>query len=79
MRAAAVPMRRRGWLDLTRIDPAFTAAAAAATAPEERGFSRPVLLTADEVTMAVDGGRPAEIVLRDKAVEPPHLRAVLFR
>ena len=79
MRAAAVPMRRRGWLDLTRIDPAFTAAAAAATSPEERGFSRPVLLTADEVTMAVDGGRPAEIVLRDKAVEPPHLRAVLFR
>ena len=46
MRAAAVPMRRRGWLDLTRIDPAFTAAAAAATTREERGFARPVLLTA---------------------------------
>jgi hypothetical protein len=79
MRAAAVPMRRRGWLDLTRIDPAFTAAAAAATSAGERGFVRPLLLTADEVTMAPEGGRPAEIVLRDKAADPPHLRAMLFR
>lgn len=79
MRAAAVPMRRRGWLDLSRIDPAFTTAAAAATAPDERGFSRPLLLTADEVTMAPAGGRPAEIVLRDKAAEMPHLRPMLFR
>jgi hypothetical protein len=79
LRAAAVPMRRRGWLDLTRIDPAFTAAASAATAPEERGFPRPLLLTVDEVTMAPQGGRPEEIVLRDKAVEPPHLRAMLYR
>jgi hypothetical protein len=79
MRAAAVPMRRRGWLDLTRIDPAFTAAAAAATAPAERGFSRPVLVTADEVTLAADGGRPAEIVLRGPAVQAAHLRPVLFR
>jgi hypothetical protein len=79
MRAAAVPMRRRGWLDLTRIDPAFTAAAAAATPVQDRGFSRPVLLTADEVSLAPEGGRPAEIVLRDDAVETPHLRAVLYR
>jgi len=79
MRAAAVPMRRRGWLDLSRIDPAFTAAAAAATAPAERGFSRPLLLTVDEVTLAPEGGRPAEITLRDAAVEAPHLRPVLYR
>ena len=79
MRAAAVPMLRRGWLDLSRIDPAFTAAAAAATTPEERGFTRPLLLTADEVALAPDGGRPAEIVLRDDAVETPHLRSVLYR
>ena len=70
MRAAAVPMRRRGWLDLTRIDPAFTAAAAAATAPAERGFSRPVLVTADEVTVATEGGRPAEIDVRAVLVGP---------
>lgn len=79
LRAAAVPMRRRGWLDLSRIDPAFTAAAAAATSPQERGFTRPLLLTVDEVTLAPEGGRPAEIVLRDPAVETPHLRSVLFR
>ena len=79
LRAAAVPMRRRGWLDLSRIDPAFTAAAAAATDPEERGFPRPVLLTLDEVSLAVDGGRPAEIVLREAAAESPHLRPVLYR
>lgn len=79
MRAAAVPMRRRGWLDLTRIDPAFTAAAAAATDVAQRGFSRPLLITEDEVTMAPEGGRPAEIVLRDHAVAAPAMRPVLFR
>jgi hypothetical protein len=79
MRAAAVPMRRRGWLDLTRIDPAYTAAAAAATAPEERGFERPLLITADEITLAPTGGRPAEIVLRDPAVDANPLRPVLYR
>ena len=79
LRAAAVPMLRRGWLDLSRIDPAFTSAAAAATTPEERGFSRPLLLTADEVALGPTGGQPAEIVLRDPAAETPHLRSVLFR
>ena len=77
MRAAAVPMRRRGWLDLSRIDPAFTVAAAAATDPVERGFPRPLLLTPEEVAVAPDGGRPAEIVLRDKAVASTH--PVFFR
>ncbi len=79
MRAAAVPMRTRGWLDLSRIDPAYTAAAAAATDELDRGFPRPLLLTEDEVTMAPEGGRPAEIVLRDKAADAPDLRPVLFR
>jgi hypothetical protein len=79
MRAAAVPMRTRGWLDLSRIDPAYTAAAAAATDELDRGFPRPLLLTEDEVTMAPEGGRPAEIVLRDKAADAPDLRPALFR
>lgn len=79
MRAAAVPMRTRGWLDLSRIDPAYTAAAAAATNELERGFPRPLLLTEDEVTLVPEGGRPAEIVLRDPAAAAPHLRPVLFR
>ena len=52
MRTAAVPRRDRGWLDLRRIDPEFVSCAAAATAPEERGFPRPLLVTADELTLA---------------------------
>jgi hypothetical protein len=79
MRAAAVPMRRRGWLDLSRIDPAFTIAAAAATDESARGFSRPLLVTVEEVALSASGGRPAEIVLRDKAAASPHLRPVLYR
>lgn len=65
LRTAAVPMRRRGWLDLGGIDPAFASAAAAATPAAERGFDRAVLVTADEVVLAPAGGQPAEIVLRD--------------
>jgi hypothetical protein len=38
-----------------------------------------LLLTVDEVTMAPEGGRPAEIVLRDPAAATPDLRSVLFR
>lgn len=79
MRAAAVPIRSRGWLDLSRIDPAFVLAAAALTEPAYRGFSRPLLVTADEVTMPLPGGRPEEIVLRDPAINSPVLRRVLYR
>ncbi len=56
--AAVVPMRTRGWTDLTLIDPAFGPAAATATAPAERGFARPLLVTADEVRMVPAGGHP---------------------
>lgn len=77
--AAVVPMRRRGWTRLALIDPAFGPAAAAATDDEDRGFSRPVLLTADELTLAADGGRPEEIVLRDPPVDVPWVKDVLYR
>lgn len=53
-----VPMRRRGWTRIGLVDPAFGPAAAAATATEERGFPRPLLVTADEVSMVPQGGRP---------------------
>ena len=76
MRAAAVPMRRRGWLDLTRIDPAFAMAAAAAVDDEDRAFPRPLLLTADEVVLSRAGGRPAELTLRDPAVGVADVRGV---
>lgn len=80
MRAVVVPMRTRGWLDLTRIDPAFGIAAAAATEPEDRGFPRGLLVTRDEVVMAPPGGRPHELVLRDPAAQRElHRRPVLYR
>ncbi len=56
MTGIAVPMRTRGWTNLRAVDPAFAAAAAAATAPHERGFAGPILVTAEEVRM---GQRPA--------------------
>jgi hypothetical protein len=79
MGAAVVPMRRRGWTRLALIDPAFGPAAAAATAPEDRGFPRPLLVTADELTLASEGGRPEEIVLRDPSADEPWVRDVLYR
>ncbi|MDX6203096.1 MAG: hypothetical protein QOF82_3077 [Frankiales bacterium] len=79
MRAIAVPMRSRGWLDLRGIDPAFSLAAAALTDPAERGFTRPLLLTVDEVVLVPEGGRPAEVVLRDSAAGTNDLRDVLYR
>lgn len=77
--AAVVPMRQRGWTRLALIDPAFGPAAAAATAAEERGFVRPLLLTPDEVSLVPEGGRPEHIVLRDAAVDGPWARDVLYR
>jgi hypothetical protein len=77
--AAVVPMRRRGWTRLALIDPAFGPAAAAATRSTDRGFARPLLVTPDELTLAPEGGRPEEIVLRDAAVDAPWTRDVLYR
>jgi hypothetical protein len=79
LRAVAVPMRRRGWVDLSRIDPAFAPAAAAATDDEERGFARPLLVTADEVTVVARGGEPARLVLQDPAPPEPALPDVRWR
>ena len=79
MAAAVVPMRRRGWTKLAGIDPAFGPAAAAATSAEERGFTRPLLVTADEVQVVAPGGRPAQIVLRDPAAADSWNQDVLYR
>lgn len=72
MRSVAAPMRSRGWFDLTRVDPAFVAAAAAATDAEHRGVNRPMLVTADEVVASAQRRTPqglAQIVLTDPAAE----------
>ncbi len=68
MRAVGAPMRRRGWTRLSRLDPAFIPAAAMATDPAERGFVRPLLVTADEVVLAAEGGR-IDISLADPVGE----------
>jgi hypothetical protein len=79
MRAVAVPMRTRGWTELSRVDPAYVVAAAAATDAEQRGFPRPLLVTDDEVALAPAGGRPHVVALADPAPPREALRAVLYR
>jgi hypothetical protein len=71
---AVVPMRRLGWTRLALIDPAFGPAAAAASLAQDRGFPRPLLLTADEVTLVPEGGDPQRLVLRDAAAQTPWSR-----
>ncbi|MDQ1709104.1 MAG: hypothetical protein QOG49_489 [Frankiaceae bacterium] len=79
MRTVVVPMRTRGWVDPSHIDPAFAMAAAAASQPADRGFERGLLVTADEVVMVPAGGRPQELALRGPAIDrPQHLRPVLY-
>jgi len=78
LRTLAVPMRNRGWLDLSRVDPAFSAAAARLTAPEDRGFPRPLLVTREEVAMAADGGDVVGSVLRDELATVIDLRDVMY-
>jgi len=78
MRAAVIPMRTRGWLDVSRIDPAFGPAAATATDAVDRGFERPVLITTHEVTVVLAGGRP-QAALNDPAPPRVWLRPLLYR
>ena len=79
MRALAVPMRSRGWYDLARIDPAFVAAAWSATEDWERAYSRPLLVTAEEVTLAPGGGDAVRQSLSDPAAAPDWRRDVRYR
>ena len=78
MRPVVVPMRTRGWTEVSRIDPAFGPAAAAATDPVDRGFPRPLLVTADEVTMVREGG-DVTIALADPAPTESWLQPLLYR
>jgi len=59
MAGLVVPMRTRGWVASSLLDPAFGPAAFRITEPEDRGFARPLLVTADEVSQVVAGGDPA--------------------
>ena len=78
MRAIAVPMRNRGWIDLARVDPAFSAAAARLTSADDRGFSRPLLVTREEVAMVPEGGDLMKAVLEDEIAPVIDLRDVMY-
>lgn len=78
MRTVAVPMRNRGWLDLSRVDPAFSAAAARLTPADERGFSRPLLVTRDEVALAPEGGDVVHAAIEDQIAKVIDLRDVMY-
>ena len=78
MRTVAVPMRSRGWLDLNRIDPAFSAAAARLTAIEDRGFDRPLLVTRDELALAREDGNVLRAATEDRIAPVIDLRDVLY-
>jgi hypothetical protein len=78
MRPVVVPMRTRGWVDISRIDPAFGPAAAAATDAVDRGFPRPLLVTADEVTVVRPGGS-VTIAVTDPIREDSWSKPVLYR
>jgi hypothetical protein len=78
MRPVVVPMRTRGWVEISRIDPAFGPAAAAATDAVDRGFARPLLVTADELTMVRPGG-DMRIAVTDPAPDESWLQPLLYR
>jgi hypothetical protein len=78
MRTVAVPMRTRGWLDLNRIDPAFSAAAARLTIEDERGFDRPLMITREEVVIARGDGDVIRAGLEDKLAPVVDIRDVMY-
>jgi hypothetical protein len=78
MRTVAVPVRSRGWLDLSRVDPAFTATAANITSIEERGFGRPLLVTREEVAEAAEGGDVIRLAVEDRIAPVIDLRDVMY-
>jgi hypothetical protein len=71
-------MRSRGWLDLSRMDPAFSAAAARLTEANERGFDRPLLVTREEVVLAKEGGDVVRSAVEDRLADVIDLRDVLY-
>jgi hypothetical protein len=57
-----VPLRTRGWRATHVSDPAFGPALAAAMPEVERGFARPLLITAEEISEVRAGGDPSRLL-----------------
>jgi hypothetical protein len=70
MAALIVPLRVRGWRANSITDPAYGRAVAAAMSPEERGFERPILVTAEELTEVKAGGDPMRLLREDAHTSP---------
>jgi hypothetical protein len=66
MAALIVPLRVRGWRANSITDPAYGPALAAAMSPEERGFERPILVTAEELTEVRAGGNPMRLLREEE-------------
>jgi hypothetical protein len=64
--ALIVPLRTRGWRATAISDPAYGPALAAAMPPEERGFERPLLVTAEEISEVPPGGDPSRAIRGDR-------------
>lgn len=64
--ALIVPLRTRGWRANSVSDPAYGPALAAAMSPEERGFVRPLLVTAEELSEVRAGGDPMRGLRKDE-------------
>jgi hypothetical protein len=75
MVALIVPLRTRGWRATYASDPAFGPALAAAMPDLERGFARPLLVTAEEISEVRAGGDPMRLLRDDEDVEHPRRQA----
>ncbi len=72
MIALIVPLRTRGWRATYVSDPAYGPALAAAMPELERGFSRPLLVTAEEISEVRAGGDPMRALrTEDQPARPP--------
>jgi hypothetical protein len=60
-----VPLRNRGWRATYVSDPAYGPALAAAMPELERGFDRPLLVTAEEISEVRAGGDPMRLLRAD--------------
>lgn len=65
MIALIVPLRTRGWRATYVSDPAYGPALAAAMSDGERGFDRPLLVTAEELSEVRPGGDPMRALRTD--------------
>ncbi|HEX4015737.1 MAG TPA: hypothetical protein VHX15_03285 [Frankiaceae bacterium] len=66
MIALIVPLRTRGWRATYVSDPAYGPALAAAMPELERGFHRPLLVTAEEISEVRPGGDPMRTLRTDE-------------